>query len=676
MPSPTSPDLADPNGLAPWGIEPGYTDVFGRWCAPSAETVSLLRQAMGASTADPFERPPAVTPLMIVRPGQVVPLARPANLVLEDGTVLGLTTSTPPDLPLGYHRIEADDAQRGEGPPSTNLIVAPSRVTLPPELRVWGITAQLYAARSQHSWGIGDLADLRRLIDWATERGAGLVGINPLHAPDPLPNQPNSPYSPSSRLWRDPIYLAIADVPGAESLPSAQNSATAALRLNAPSRIDRSAVWAAKRVVLDQLWGQFRGSKAFDQFRTEHGTTLLGWATYCALADHHGSSWRSWPAEHQHPGSPAVARFAADNAQSVSFFAWLQWLLDLQLAASGADAAVVADLAVGFDAGGADAWQWQDLLADGVHIGAPPDLLGPDGQDWGLPPFIPWKLRDDAYQPFAATIRAVARHARGLRIDHVMGLFRLLWIPPGHTAADAAYVRFPGRELLDIVALESARSGALVIGEDLGTVEPGVREILGDAGVLSTRLLWFEDDTPAAWPRQSMAAVSTHDLPTIAGVWTGIDLADQRQAGVTIAETADEPLRYRLRVAAIVDDGAPTERVVLATHRRLAEAPSMIVTATLDDLLGAEHRPNLPGTIDQHPNWRIPLPVPLEDLPGYPLAESIAKILNTAVTAPPNTPPTRELALARPGQCKALMVAEANRPRGRFARWVVNLHVR
>ena len=636
MPSPTAPDPTDPNGLAAWGIEPGYNDVFGSWCEPSAATISLLRRAMGATSDDPSERPPAATPLTIVRPGQAVSLPSPANLVLEDGTVLAVATATPPDLPLGYHRIEAN-AARGGAPEITNLIVAPSRATLPPELRVWGITAQLYAARSRHSWGIGDLADLRRLIDWATERGAGVVGINPLHAPDPLPDQPNSPYSPSSRLWRDPIYLAIADVPGAESLPDTAAFASTAFRLNAPRRIDRSAVWAAKRAVLDQLWGQFRGSKAFDQFRTEHGTALTGWATYCALADHHGSGWRSWPAEHQHPGSPAVARFAADHDRAVSFFAWLQWLLDLQLVASGADTAVVADLAVGFDAGGADAWQWQDLLAEGVHIGAPPDLLGPDGQDWGLPPFIPWKLRDDAYQPIAATIRAVARHARGLRIDHVMGLFRLLWIPPGHTAADAAYVRFAGRELLDIVALESARSGALVIGEDLGTVEPGVRELLGDAGVLSTRLLWFEDDTPAAWPRQSMAAVSTHDLPTIAGVWTGIDLADQRQAGVTIAESGDEPLRHHLRVAATADDTAPTEHVVLATHRRLAEAPSMIVTATLDDLLGAQHRPNLPGTIDQHPNWRIPLPVPLEDLPSYPLAESIATILNTAVTAPLRT---------------------------------------
>ena len=628
----TVPD--DPLGLAPWGIEPGYNDVFGTWKEPGAEAVGLLRRAMGATSQDPFEQPPPATPLLIIRPGTGVTLANPATVVLEDGTRLPPNAVTPPDLPLGYHHMETDSGDSAKGPHRTNLIVAPSRAALPPDLRVWGITAQLYAARSRRSWGIGDLADLRRLIDWATDRGAGVVGLNPLHAPDPLTDQPNSPYSPSSRVWRDPIYLAIAEVPGFESLAFRDNFPTPADTLNAGDRIDRTAVWAAKRSVLNQLWGQFQATPEFDRFRAVHGADLERWATYCALADHHGSGWRSWPSDHQHPDSPAVARFAASHAHQVSFWAWLQWLIDRQLAASGAADTVIADLAVGFDAGGADAWQWQDLLADGVHIGAPPDLLGPDGQDWGLPPFIPWKLRDVAYQPFAKTIRAVVRHARGLRIDHVMGLFRLLWIPPGLTAADGAYVRFSGRELLDIVALESIRAGTLVVGEDLGTVEEGVREILGEAGILSTRLLWFEDEPPAAWPRQAWSAISTHDLPTIAGVWTGIDLADQRRAGVTIPEGADDNLRNYLRMAAGASDSAPTQQVILDSHRRLAESPSMIVTATLDDLMGAEHRPNLPGTIDQHPNWRIPLPIPLDDLPGLPLAEAIVAVLHAGVIDP------------------------------------------
>ncbi len=289
----------------------------------------------------------------------------------------------------------------------------------------------------------------------------------------------------------------------------------------------------------------------------------------------------------------------------------------------------MADLAVGFAADGADAWEWQDLLAPGVRIGAPPDLLGPDGQDWGLPPFVPGRLRDVAYRPLAETIRAVACHARGLRIDHVMGLFRLFWIPPGLGATDGAYVRFSGSEVLEVVALESARSGALVVGEDLGTVEPGVRELLADAGVLSTRLLWFEDGAPSSWPTQAMAAITTHDLPTVAGVWSGTDLADQRAAGVTVAADGDADMRHRLRGAAGVDDGAPSDVVIVGAHRHLAEAPAMIVTAALDDLVGAEHRPNLPGTIDEHPNWRIPLPVSVDDLADHPLAEDVAETLGT-----------------------------------------------
>ncbi len=632
-------DAFDAVDLQAWGIEPGFRDVFGTWRTPGDEAVVRLRAAMGAATDDPAERPSAGIPLEIVRPGEVVAVIGSASLVLEDGTRLAVDGTTPPDLPLGYHRLEREAP---EAMSVTNIIVSPGRCALPPELRVWGLTAQLYAARSRRSWGMGDLADLRRLVDWAIDRGAGVVGLNPLHAPDPLPHQANSPYSPSSRRWRNPLYLALEDVPGAHSLNAFDQLVADGRSHNRGDRIDRDAVWAAKHTALAQLWSQFDGSPAFDRYRHEHGDDLTTWATYCALADHHGSGWRAWPTAHRRHDAPAVAAFAAEHGYEVGFWSWLQWLVDEQLVASGAPDVVVADLAVGFDADGADAWQWQDLLADGVHIGAPPDLLGPDGQDWGLPPFVPRKLRDVAYRPIGSTIAAVARRARGLRIDHVMGLFRLLWVPPGMTAAEGAYVRTPGRELLDVVALESVRSGALVVGEDLGTVEEGVREVLAEAGVLSTRLLWFEGDPPAAWPGQAMSAITTHDLPTVAGVWSGVDLADQHAAGVTIAPGADADLREHLRTAADADDGATSDDVALGAHRALATSPSMIVTAALDDLLGAEHRPNLPGTIEQHPNWRIPLPVPIDDLAESPLAESIAAVLRAA-TGPP--PPHDDVAL-------------------------------
>lgn len=545
---------------------------------------------------------PADDPLVVLRPGEDGPAGRlgPGDVALEDGTTFPVDGVIPADLPIGYHRHDGPNGR-------TNLIVSPGRCHLPADLRTWGITAQLYAARSTASWGIGDLTDLRTLIGWATDRGAGIVGLNPLHAPNPLPHPADSPYSPSSRRFRDPLYIAVEAIPQASAIEGWDHAVRVGRQLSAGDRIDRAEVWAHKRKVLREVWELTR------PVRRNRSDDLTAWGTFCALVDHHGSGWPTWPVEHRRPDDPAVARFARDHADDVDFWCWLQDVLDTQLAESGATDVVIADLAVGFAPDGFDAWQWQDLLAPGVHIGAPPDLLGPDGQDWGLPPFVPWRLRHAAYQPFATTIRSVLRHARGLRVDHVMGLFRLLWVPPAMSAADGAYVRFRGRELLDVLAIESARAGALVIGEDLGTVEPGVRETLGDAGVLSTRLLWFEDEPPENWPRQAMGAVSTHDLPTLAGVWSGAD--------------GDEDMRHRLRVAASAPDHARELDVAVAAHRRLGRATSMVVTATLDDITGAEQRPNVPGTVDEHPNWRIPLPLPVDRLDGDPRAEAIASAL-------------------------------------------------
>ena len=644
---PGPPQPAPPGaGSDPWGIEPGYQDAFGTWRRTDPLVAQALRRAMGATGTDPAEHPPAGTPLRFVYPGDLDGRPadggdhRPQTLVLEDGTRVPLAVGAPlpADLPFGYHRLEvgpsAPRSLRDPGPEVTNLIVTPGRCALPADLRVWGLTAQLYAARSSCSWGIGDLADLGRLVSWARERGASVVGLNPLHAPTPADHPADSPYSPSSRRWRNPLYIAVEQVPGAAQIAEVDRLATAGRALNGSDRIDRTAVWRLKRAALQLIWDSIGADPALDAYRREQGQPLRTWATFCALAEHHGSGWRSWPAEHSHPGRPEVEHFAASHERELGFWSWLQWLIDDQLQASGAPEVAIGDLAVGIDPDGADAWEWQDLLADGVTVGAPPDLLGPDGQDWALPPFVPWRLRDAGYAPFAETLRALARHGRGIRIDHVMGLFRLFWIPAGHTGADGAYVRFAGREMLDVLALESQRAGALVIGEDLGTVEAGVRERLAEAGVLSTRLLWFEDDPPARWPVSAMAAVTTHDLPTVAGVWTGVDLADQRAAGVRLPADGDATFRHRLRVAAACDDTATVDDVVLAVHRRLAEAPSMIATAALDDLTGATHRPNIPGTIDEHPNWRIALPVPLDELADHPLAEAVARSFAVARPSP------------------------------------------
>lgn len=623
----------------PWGIAGGYHDVWGRWREPDPDVARSLRRAMGSVTGEPDEAPPTAPPFVVAELGRTHEVRVPERgwLTLEDGTQLAARRHLPADLPLGVHRFEGEGGR--SRPHVVHVLVRPA-TALVPAARRWGVTAQLYAARSRASWGLGDLGDLGRLATWARARGAATIGLNPLHAMTPGGPPPNSPYSPSSRRWRDPLYLDVgallaADPVAAEAVGEAPTAV--ADRLNAGDRIDRSAAWTAKLAALEVLWRHQR--ERTDPQRTaylaRHGDALRQWATFCAAAEAHGPDWRRWPVELRRPTTPEVGRFATEHEDRVAFWSWLQWLVDEQLEASGAAELVVTDLAVGFAPDGFDAWEWQDLLADGCTVGAPPDLLGPDGQDWGLPPFAPWKLRMVGYRPLLDTLRANLRHTAALRVDHVMGLLRLFWIPPEGKPADGAYVRWPGTELIDLVAMACAEAGSFVVGEDLGTVDDEVRDLLRARGFLSTRLLWFEDEPPEAWPAQAMAAVTTHDLPTVAGVWSGTDLRDQRAAGVTVPVDGDEAFRHRLRVVASCDDSTAADEVAVRAHARLAESPSVLATAALDDLLGAERRPNVPGTIDEHPNWRIALPVPLDDLPGHPLAERIATAMGAVRPAPP-----------------------------------------
>jgi 4-alpha-glucanotransferase len=311
----------------------------------------------------------------------------------------------------------------------------------------------------------------------------------------------------------------------------------------------------------------------------------------------------------------------------VRLHAWLQWLLDLQLERAARAAPLLADLAVGFAPDGADAWIWQDVLAGGVRVGAPPDAFAPQGQDWGLPPFDPWKLRAAGYEPFIRTVRATFRHSAGIRVDHVMGLFRLYWIPPGAAAPEGAYIRYPAEDLLAILALESQRAQAYVVGEDLGTVEPETRQALFEHAVLSYRLLWFEDSPPAHYPRQALAAVSTHDLPTIAGAWTGADLRLQRAAGLQPNDTDQQKMADRLRAVTGLPPQAPVADVVVAAYAALAASPSQLVAATMEDALLVEERPNMPGTTTQWPNWSLALPKTLEQIKRDPQVARLMQAL-------------------------------------------------
>ncbi|MGH9185605.1 MAG: 4-alpha-glucanotransferase [Acidimicrobiales bacterium] len=592
-----------------WGIDDGYWDVSGHWHAAPDHTRRALRVAMGGM-ADIEDPPPRSRLVWFVRHGTGPAIERPADIVLEDGTELRVTRALPPDLPLGYHDLHPSD-----GGPATRLIVNPARCHVPPGPRSWGFTVQLYAARSRASWGMGDLADLRRIAGWSRVRGAGFCAVSPLHAPRLSPAPEASPYYPSSRLWRNPLHLRIEEVPGWSDDDLALAKAAAAGRALLTDRlIDRTKVWELKQAALEKLFAAFAGDPGFDHFVAAEGRLLARYATFCAMAEHHGAHWFYWPGEHRRPDHPGVDRFAAAHADRVRFHCWLQWLLDGQLSAAGDEIGLLIDVAVGVDPTGYDAWLWQDVLAPRVRVGAPPDEFNDAGQDWGLPPFVPWKLRASGYEPLVQTLRAALRHARGVRVDHVMGLFRLFWIPPGSEPGDGGYVRFGGTELLDVLALESVRAGALVVGEDLGTVESETREQLAERGVLSYGLVWFEPLPPEAFPAQSLAAVTTHDLPTVAGLWSGADAAARRAIGLHAHEDADADLRDRLAALAGVAGDAPVGDVVLGVHRRLAEGSSMLVSATIDDVLEVEERPNHPGTTDQWPNWRLALPVPLEDL--------------------------------------------------------------
>ena len=595
-----------------WGIEDGYHDVAGQWHDTPDETRRTLRAAMGGH-AELDDPPPQSRPVWIVRHGTAPTVERRADVVLEDGTTVVVDDALPPDLPLGYHDLHPSDGGR-----TTRLIVTPDRCAPAPE-RAWGWAVQLYAARSQASWGIGDLGDLGALGRWATGAGASFIVLSPLHAPIPGPTPEASPYFASSRRWRNPLHLRIEDVAGYDPTDDVlADLAAVGKRLNGDALIDRSAAWAAKRAALDHLWAKTAPGTdpAFNRWRAAGGSSLARYATFSALAEHHGGGWPSWPNEHRRPDAPAVLRFASEHAEAVSFHAWLQWLLDRQLASAGdGSPGFVHDLAIGADPHGFDSWAWQDVLANGVRVGAPPDEFNSAGQDWGLPPFVPWRLRAAGYEPLAELLRGAFEHGAGLRVDHVMGLFRLWWIPEGRDARDGGYVRFVGHELLDVLALESVRAGAFVIGEDLGTVEEAVRDAMAERDVLSYRLAWFEPEPPERWPERALGALTTHDLPTLTGVATAED-------------DADGELGTRLQT--FLGAEPPADRVALAevAHRRLAAARCRLVSATLDDAVGAPERPNVPATTtDERPNWSIPLPVPLDDIPSHPGVAAVVEAL-------------------------------------------------
>jgi len=604
----------------PWGILPAYRDSSSKLRETLPETREALIRAMGVTADSP---PPEAAEVRVLGPRETMKIDSPAELRLEDGTTLEIHDSLPADLPLGYHDLYT--STRTE---PVQIIKRPDGCFLDPNLRIWGWAVQLYAARSSRSWGIGDFADLERLGRWSDGLGADVLLVNPLSAVAPVQPQQSSPYYPSSRRFLNPLYLCIEQVPGAaDAGVDLERLAQEARRLNEQRLIDRDQVFQIKLQALELLWTQWNGDASFDAFCHKGGDSLQTFATFSALSEQFDADWRDWPGQYQRPDSPSVKRFAEGCAGRVRFHAWLQWLLDEQMAGAAGELPLVQDLPIGVDPGGADAWQWQDVLADAATVGAPPDEFNAEGQDWCLPPFIPHRLRAARFGPFIETIRASLRHASGLRIDHVMGLFRLYWIPKGLGPRRGAYVRYPAEELLATVAIESHRAGAWIAGEDLGTVEREVRRRLAENKMLSYRLLWFEDETPDEYPRLAMAAITTHDLPTVAGLWSGADMAACRRIGLAADDKSYGKIGERLVAATGVPKDASDDETIRVAYTALARAPSAVLVANLDDALAVSERPNMPGTIDQWPNWSLALPAPLEEIESASLPNAIANSL-------------------------------------------------
>lgn len=604
------------------GIESHYIDALGKRHDSPEPALAAIRRAMGLTGAPSEQEKPAV---LIVTEGQRTKVGA-AEVTLEQGSSVTVDVALPRDLPTGYHHIAT------RGGTSMPLIVTPSRCFLPSSYRAWGWAIQLYAARSRRSWGIGDLADLERLGAWARKNGAGIALVNPLAAAAPTLPQEASPYLPSSRRFRNPLYLRIEDIDGARGVPRIRELAQRARALNRDRLIDRDAVFKLKTQALEKIWRAVRthGNRDFDAFVAEQGEGLTEFAAFSVLAERFGAGWHQWPEAFRHPRAAAVRRLREDRktAERIRFHQWLQFHLDRQLARASAALPVMQDLPIGFSAGGADAWAFQDVLAHGISVGAPPDEFNTKGQNWGLPPFVPHKLREAGYQPFIQTIRACLRHAGGLRIDHVMGLFRLFWIPADMEARDGAYVRSAARDLLAIVALESQRARAVIVGEDLGTVEEEAREQLMNRHALSYRLVWFEKTAPGRFPKEALAAVTTHDLPTIAGLWGGSDLQAQKRLGLSPNEKGTRDIVARLREMTGATSRTSIDTIIARMYEVLGTAPSRLLTATLEDAMAVEERPNMPATTDEWPNWSLALPRPIEALEREELPRRVARGLN------------------------------------------------
>jgi 4-alpha-glucanotransferase len=707
------------------GIEPGYIDIWGRQHATTPETQEAILRALGVPCATrqsliealeqdlwrEWSRPLSPTLVISQRLGSIrvrldsahlggearfeitteegrrieavcrpetFPVRRKANLRSRVFVEIELPL---PSLPLGYHRLNWQDASGSTA--SARLAVCPDRAWQPAQLaahrKVAGLGIALYGMRSHRNWGAGDFTDLEQFLAWAVHHvEASFVALNPLHAIANRSPYNTSPYLPACSLYRNFLYLDVERVPEFTSSVAAQRlfaspSVRALLEeLRATEYVDYERVSRIKLVFLRIAFREFRrkargGSprnSEFEAFRQREGTLLRRWATYCALDEwihrRHPNVWiwTDWPESYRNPDSPETAAFVERHANLVLFYEWLQWLIDQQLAAAqsyamrlGMTIGLYHDLALATDQYGADLWGFRDFYLPGCRVGSPPDDFSPSGQDWSFPPPNIRRHQEDGYRFFTETIRKNARHGGALRIDHVMRFFRLYWIPAQAAAKDGAYVRDRAEDLLHLLALESVRGQFLVVGEDLGTVPPELRGLLERFGIFSYRLFYFERDgerfrAPVEYPWQALVSSTTHDLPTLAGFWTARDVETRCAAGITDERSYREQLDRRARekqsmldalhAAGLLPDwvsrnAADLPELTGELHNAvigfLASTGSALLLINQEDLTKETEQQNLPGSTWQYPNWKRKMRYTLGELESVPEVRDCAAMV-------------------------------------------------
>jgi 4-alpha-glucanotransferase len=655
------------------GILPAWVDLDGHVHTTTRETATALLIAMGA-IRDGAEAGEAAAARRAADDARRLPTAHVARawrqfviLIHDDRPIeWRLTFETGgvaegrgdggielPALPPGLHDLALGDERC--------LVIAapaeaPSVHAATGRDRIWGFTGAIHALHSARTAGPGDLADLAAAARALAPLGADFLGINPLHALGAA--YPGfSPYSPGHRGFLDSRAIAVDRAPGA--MPDRPAAAADPATL-----IDHDAARTARDEALRALWRRFRASgeveqqAAFEAFVARRGRALADFALYEALSLRHGADWRRWPEGFETPDTPATRAFAAAEAEEIAYHGWLQWLAerhlsDAQEAAREAGMALglYTDLAVGVRPDGAEVWARPAVFAHGASLGAPPDQFSPTGQAWGLAPYAPAGLADAGYAPFVETIRAAMRHAGLIRIDHILGFDRTFWVPEDGTPG--SYVRMPSDVLMAIVRVEANRAGSVVIGEDLGVVPEGLRERMAESGLHGSAVMQFEREghgdfrRPADYRRRAAASIGTHDTPTLAGWWTMRDIDWAARLGRTGGEAEHhwraaraEDRRRMLRLLAAegllpegLDPEAPPEALSpglnAAIHRALARAPSAILAVQIDDALGTVEQANIPGTIEEHPNWRRRTARAVEALPGDETLTAVARAVAT-----------------------------------------------